>query len=217
MKIHKNQTLQFSPLSWPWGTWKSTKKGRFIFLQFSWPRVHENSQKSDLGRRKLKKIEASDFCGFSCTRGHENWIKSMRLIFVNSHVPGVMKVEENRSIWFLWIFMYPGSWKLKKIKVSDFCGFSCTRGSWKLKKIEASGFCGFSCTPGVMKIKENQSVWFLWIFMYPGSWKLKKIEASDFCGFSCTWGHESWRKSKSLIFVNFHVPRVMKIGQNWSV
>ena len=75
---------------------------------------------------KLNKIDASDFCVFSCTRGHESWIKSMRLIFVNFHVHGVMKVEENRSVWFLWIFMYLGSWKLKKIEAFDFCEFSCT-------------------------------------------------------------------------------------------
>ena len=95
MKVHINQTLR-------------------IYSIFMYP-----------GSWKLKKIEASDFCGFSCTRGHENWIESKRLIFVNFHVPGVMKVEENRSVWFLRIFLYPGSWKLKKIEVSDFCGFSC--------------------------------------------------------------------------------------------
>ena len=72
------------------------------------------------------KVEVSDFCGFSCTRGHESWRKLKRLIFVDFHVPGVMKIEENQSVWFLWIFMYPGSWKLKKIKASDFFGFSCT-------------------------------------------------------------------------------------------
>ena len=117
------------------------------------------------GPWKLNNIEASDFCEFSCTQGHESWIKLKRLIFVNFYVTGVMKVEENQSVWFLWIFKYMGSWKLNKINASDFCEFSCTRGheSWR-----------------------NRSVWFLWIFMYLGSWKLKKIEAFDFCEFSCT-------------------------------
>jgi hypothetical protein len=53
--------------------------------------------------------------------------------------------------------------------------------------------------PGVMKVEENQSVWFLWIFHVPG-------------------GHESWRKSKHLIFVDFHVPGVPSfylIAQKW--
>jgi hypothetical protein len=44
------------------------------------------------------KVEAFDFCGFSCTRDHENWRKSNRLNFVDFHVPGVMKVEENSSV-----------------------------------------------------------------------------------------------------------------------
>ena len=228
---------------------ESTKIRRFNFLQFSWPQVHENPQKSDdsiflnfhdhenpqrsdhsiffnfhdTGYIKIlknqtlwfsstfmtqgvhenqqksddsiftknqtlwfysifKKIEAYDFCGFSCTRGHESWWKSKCLIFVDFHVPGheswrklnrlifvsfhvpvVMKIEENWIVWFLRIFMYPGSWKLNKIELSDFCGFS---------------------------------------------WKLKKIEVSDFCEFSCTWGHEKWRKLNRLIFVDFHVPVV---------
>ena len=163
------------------------------------------------GSWKLKIIEVSDFCGFFCIRGHESWRKLKCRSFVDFHVPGVMKVEENqsvgflctpgfmkieenRSVWFLWIFMYPGSWKLNRIKASDFCGFSCTQGheNW----IESKRL-------------------FLWTCMYPGSWKLKKIEVSDFCGFSCTRGHENWRKSKCLIFVDFHVTSFYLITQKW--
>ena len=50
------------------------------------------------GSWKLKKIESSDFWGFS-------WF---------------MKVEENQSGSFLWNFMYLGSWKLKCLIYLDF-------------------------------------------------------------------------------------------------
>ena len=119
----------------------------------------------------------SDFCEFSCTRGHKNWRKLKRLIFVKIHVPGVIKIEKNWSVWFLWKFMY-GSWKLKRLI---------------FVKIHV---------PGVMKIGEKWSVWFLWKFMYPGSWKLEKNEASDSCEILCTRGHENWKKMKCLILVS---------------
>ena len=64
--------------------------------------------------------------------------------FYRFYVPGVMKIDKNQSVWFLRIFMYPGSWKSMKIGVTDFYRFY---------------------VPGVMKIDENRSVWFLWIFM----------------------------------------------------
>ena len=47
MKIHKNQTLQFYSIFMTPGTWKLTKIRHFNFLHLSWPRVHENPQKSD--------------------------------------------------------------------------------------------------------------------------------------------------------------------------
>ena len=47
MKILKNQTIQFSSIFMTLGTWKPSKIRRFNFLQFLWPRVHENPQKSD--------------------------------------------------------------------------------------------------------------------------------------------------------------------------
>ena len=151
------------------------------------------------GSWKLEKIEASDFCENSCTRGQENWRKLKRLIYVKIHVPGVRKIGENWSVWFLWKFMYPGSWK------SDALIFSKKIGeNWSL------WFLWNFRVPGVMKIEENWSLWFLWKFMYPGSWKLEKIEASDFCENSCTRGHENWRKLKRLIvdFPQFSWPRV---------
>ena len=112
-KIRKNQTLRFSSTFMTPGTWKFTKIRRFDSIQFSWPRVQENPQKSDAS------------------------------IFFNFHDPGYMKVHKNQTLQFYSIFMtqgtwklnrgklkkmYPGSWKMKKIEASDFCGFSCTQG-----------------------------------------------------------------------------------------
>ena len=206
--IHKNQTLQFSSIFMTPGPWKSSKIRRFNFLQFLWPRVHENPQKSE------------------------------NSIFFNFHVFGVIRIEENLIVWFLRIFIYMKihknhtlqfSWKLNKIKTSDFLwnlnrlifvDFHVPPGSWKLRIIKASeiswnfmypGSFYLSYYPEIMKIEENWIVRFLRIFMYPGSWKLKKIESSDFRGFSCTRGLENWRKLNRLIFENFHVPGVMKI------
>ena len=48
MKIQKNQRLWFSSTFMTPGTWKSTKIGRFNFVQFSWPRVHENHKNQTL-------------------------------------------------------------------------------------------------------------------------------------------------------------------------
>jgi len=90
-------------------------------------------------------IKLSDFCGFSCTRGHEIWRKLKHLIFVDFHVPGVMKIEENQRVWFF--------------------GFSSTRGHENWRKSKGLIFVDFQ-VPGVMKIGENWSVWFLWNFMY---------------------------------------------------
>ena len=193
MKINKNQTIQFSQ-----------KIRRFDF-------DYDFCGFSCTGSWKLKKIELSDFWGFSCTLGHENWIESKCLIFV------IFMVRKN-----------------KEIEVSRFCGFSCTRGheNWieskclifvnfhvpgrgheKWRKLKCLIFADFP-VPGVMKIEENQSVWFLWIFMYLGSWKMKKIKVSGFCGFSCTWGHESWKKSND--FCAFSCT-VMKVEENRSI
>ena len=169
MKFHKNQTLWFS--------------STFMTLG-----VHENQLKSDdsiftknqtlLFYSIFKKIEVYDFCGFSCT-------------------PGVMKVDENQSVWFLWIFMYRVMKVKDKLKRLIFVDFHVpSHENWR--KLNRLIFVSFH-VPVVMKIEENWIVWFLgifikieenWIvwflriFMYPGSWKLKKIESSDFWGFS---------------------------------
>ena len=184
MKLHKNQTLHFSPISMIPGTWNFTKIRHFTFLEFPWSRIHETSQKSDPS------------------------------IFSNFHDPGYMKIHKNQTLQFSPIFMTPGTWKSTKIRHFNFLQFSWPGtwkfkkndpvhlygymktglGSWKLMKIEVFDFNEFSCTR-VMKIGENWSVWFLWIFVYPGSWKLEKIEVFDFYEFSCTRGHENWRNS----------------------
>ena len=172
------------------GSWKSSKIRQFNFLQFSWPRVHENPQKSDdsifmtpdtwksskirqfnflqlswpstwKSTKIIIKIKASDFL----------W-KLNRLIFVDFHVP-------------------PGSCKLRKIKASDFCEISCTRGHENWRKLNCLIFEDFH-VPGVIRIEENWIVWFLRIFMYPGTWKSTKIIHFNFL--------ENWIKSKRLIF-----------------
>ena len=54
---------------------------------------------------------------------------------------------------------------------------------------------------------------------FPGNSKyICYNRGSDFCEFSCIRGHESWRKSKHLIFVNFQVhgvPSFYLIAQKW--
>ena len=131
MKILKNQTIQFS----------STFMTQYM-------KIHKNHNQNQ-SVWFFVKIESSDFCWFSCTRGHKNWRKLNRLIFKDFHVPGYMKIHKNHTLQF--------SWKLNKIKMSDFLwklnllifvDFYVPPGSWKLRKIKASDFCEISCTQG---------------------------------------------------------------------
>ena len=151
-----------------------TKIWHFNFLQFSWPRVHKISQKSDasifsnhefsqksetsiswpLVNKISKKSDALIFFNFHDKTSQ----KSDASIFVKFFVPGVMKIAANLSVRFLCSFVYPRSWKLEKISASDFCEILFNRGN------------------------ENWSFWFLWSFVY---------------------GHENWRKIKHLNFVTF--------------
>ena len=198
-------------------SWKFQKIEVSDFWEFSW---------------KFEKTEGYNFCEISCTGGHENSRKLKHMIFENFnvpwvlityltlghenvrklkcstfenfHVPGVMKIQENWSIWFLRIFMYRGLWKFKNIEVYDFCEISCTGGHENLRKLERSTFENFN-VPRVMKIRQNWRILFLRIFMYQGSWKFKKIKGSYFCEVSCTGGHENERKLKRLTFEKFHV------------
>jgi hypothetical protein len=86
MKIHKNQTLQFSSTFMTPGTRKFTKIKCMDFLRLSWPRVHENPQKSDPS------------------------------IFFDFHDPGYMKIHLNQTLQFSSTFMTPGTWKFTKIR-----------------------------------------------------------------------------------------------------
>ena len=150
LKIHKNQTLWFSSTFMTPGTGKSTKIRRFDFLQFSWPRVHENPQKSDtliffnfhdLRYMKLHKSQTLWFYSIFMTPG--TWkLNKIR------HFDFNMKIHKNQTLWFYSTFMTPGTWKSTKIRILcflqlswphfDFIHFSCTRGqeSWrKLKRL----------------------------------------------------------------------------------
>ena len=105
-----------------------------------------------------------------------------------------MKVEENRSVWFLWILMYHGHESWITLKLPIFVSFHVPESWRKLKYIIYVDFH----VPEVMKVEENRG--------------------SDFCQFSCIRGHESWRKWKRLIFVNFQVHGVLSfylIAQKW--
>ena len=78
----------------------------------------------------------------------------MKIEVSDFYVLGVMKIDENSSVWFLRIFMYghKNRWKLKWLVFIDFM----YPGSWKLMKIEVTDFYRFY-VPGVMKIDENWS------------------------------------------------------------
>ena len=92
----------------------------------------------------------------------------------------VKKIGENRSFWFLLIFMYRGHENWRKLKLLIFVDFH---------------------VPGVMKIEENRSVWFLWIFMYPGSWKLKLLIFVNFHVPGVMEIEENWSVWFLLIFM----------------
>ena len=143
------------------GSWKLEKIKHLFFVKFCVSGVMKIGKKSSIWLSFM----CTRWLSFTCTRGHENWWKIKYLIlvkcwswsfvypgswklekikhlfFVKFHVPVVMKIGVNWSIWFLWSLMYPGSWKFEKIKVFDFCEVSCTGGSWKLEEIEAFDFC----------------------------------------------------------------------------
>ena len=193
------------------GYMKILKIRQFDFPQLSWTRGYMKINKNQMIQFS-QKIRHFDFIQFSR--------KLKRMIFVDFHVLVVMKVDENQSVWFFWIFMY----RVMKVKEN-----------WSV------WFLWIFMYP-VIKIEENWNVWFLLVFMYLWSWKWKKIESSDFWEFSCNFlenwikskrlifcenwiiwfllifiyprGHESWRKLNHLIFKDFHV---MKIEENWIV
>ena len=139
------------------GTWNFTKfQTLWLSSTFMTQGVHENLQKSDDSNFTknqtfwfysiFKKIEAYDFCGFSCKRKslkirrlnflqflwprtHESWRKLNFLIFEDFHVPGVIKIE-----------------------CSDFWAFSCTRGHENWIEVKRLIFVDFP-VPWAMKIE----------------------------------------------------------------
>ena len=171
--------------------------GHFIFLKFSWPCVHETSQKIDA-------LFFSKFHNPGYTKLHK---KSGSIIFSNFHDPWYKKIHKNQMLQFSPIFMTLWAQNFTKnkmlqfypifigyrIEASDFCEILCTRGheNWrKLKHLiffEVSCFRGHEnwrkmkclifvkfCLPGVMIIGGKWSIWFLWSFMYPAG--VMKIE-----------------------------------------
>ena len=160
MKIHKNQTLWFFFNFHDPGLAKSQKSDALILFNFhdpwymkirknktvlfSFTFMTPNPQKSDPSivfnlifmSFKQKKIEESDFCGFSCTRGHENWRKSRRLIFVDfPNCPG----------------------KFNKIRCFDFFQFSWPQIHENSHKSDPLNLFNFY-EPGYMKIEIFASV-----------------------------------------------------------
>ena len=93
-------------------------------------------------------------------------------------VPGVIKIGENWSIWFLWSFMYPGSWKFEKIEAFDFFVNFVYPGSWESE-----------ITSRVHKINKIQIIQFSPIFMTPGTRNFTKIKCFNFLKFSWTRVH----------------------------
>ena len=84
-----------TPGSWQLEVMKIDEKWKAWFLCFF----------VTAGSWKLMKNYAPDFCDFLWPGGHENWCKTMRLIFVIFCDRGLMKIDEKLCAWFLWFFM----------------------------------------------------------------------------------------------------------------
>ena len=185
--------------------WMEKSKG-LIFVMFHVLFVYSGSW-------KLEKIEAFDFCEVLCTWGHEIWRKLKHLIFVKFRVLGFMKFGENWSIWFLWSFLYLGSWKLEKIQAFDFLWSFMYKGSWKFQKIEAFYLCEVLCTRGHENRRKLNNLNFV-NFVYPGHENRRKLKYLIFLKFSLVFMTTKLTKFKFfnflLIFSHFHDPRVQK-------
>ena len=183
------------------GTQNYTKFWCFIFLQFSWPRVHFHKNQM-LQFSPIMNFHKNQKLQFSLPRLNKISQKSDAEIFSNFHDLGYTKLRKNQMLYFSSIFMTPGTQNFTKIWRFNFLQFS-----WLFTKIRSFNFM----TPGkqnftkircwnflqVMKIGENWSVRFLCNFVYP----LKKNKVSEFCVILCTRVHENWRKIKHLNFV----------------
>ena len=152
--------------------------------------------------------------------------------FVKFRVPRVMKFGENWSIWFLWCFVCPGSWKLEKIEVFDICEVSSTRDHENWRKLKYFNFLRFSWPrvhktsqksntlifsnfhdPGYMKVKKNQMLQFPPIFMTPRVHKINKKQMLQFPPNFMTPGTRNFTKIKCFNFLKLSWPRVHKTSQ----
>ena len=125
--------IRHCPIFMTPSTQKFTKIKYFNFLQFSWPRVHETSLKSN----------ASIFSNFH-DPVHETSLKSNASIFSNFHDPWYTKLKKNQVLQFFPIFMTPGTWNFTKIKCLNFLQFSWPPGTWNFTKIKCFNFLQFS-------------------------------------------------------------------------
>ena len=129
IKIHKNLAIRFSSTFMTAGSWKITKISRSLFHQFSWPRGHENSQKS-----------GGQFLKWPCATGNLKWPCATE----NLRWPCATKIWEklepmNKNDFEIYspkiIFL---TWKVKKL------GKTCTV---RLPVRPLCAHWGLSCVP----------------------------------------------------------------------
>ena len=109
-----NQIMNFESWKWPpVATFKSwTNKSALSFFDFAL--FHGQKQVlSQIVTVVVETSQKSDTSIFSSFYDRTwNLAKIRHFNF--------KKVRENWSVWFLWSFMYPGSWNLEKIEMTDF-------------------------------------------------------------------------------------------------
>ena len=195
----------------------------FIFFNFHEPgRVHENKQKSDVSifsnfqfTWKSTKIRPFDFLQLLWPQVHKKSDTSISSTFMTPYmkvhkIQTYMKVHKNQTLCFSSTFMTPGTGKSAKIRHFNFLQLSWPRVHESSQKSDALILFNFH-DPGYMKVQKNHTLWFYSIFMNPDTWKFTKIRRFNFYSIFMTRVHESWRKLKRLIFVDFPVPGAMKI------
>ena len=143
---------------------KITKIRLSIFHQFSWPRSHKKSQKSDFP------------------------------FFINFHDPGVTKNRKKLAFGFSSIFTTPLVTKNHKNKAHIFHQLSWPRGHKKSQKSDFPFFINFHDPGVMTKNHKILAFGFLSIFMTPGSRKITKIRRIVFHQFSWPRGHEKSQK-----------------------
>ena len=212
MKLHRNQKLPFSWISMTPGTWNFTKIRRFNFLEFSWPPVHETSQKSkasfflnfhDLRYMKLRKNQTLQFSLNFMTSGTWNFTIIRHFNFLEFSWP---PVHETSKSSILSNFHDPVHETSQKSKASIFLNFHDPR-YMKLHKNQ-SIFLKFH-DPRYMKLHKNQTLQFSQIFMTPSTWNFKSFNFIEFL-WPGTW---NFTKIKSFRFLEFSWPPVHETSQ----